>query len=79
MSMSEETFDQSADYVDLSADIVSAYVSNNSLPASEIGKLLASVHAAVSGLASGGSAASAKDEVEKLTPAQVKNRSRRMP
>ena len=70
--MSEETFNQSVDYVELSADIVSAYVSNNSLPASEIAKLLASVHAAVSGLASGGSAASAKDEVEKLTPAQVK-------
>lgn len=59
-------------YVGLSADIVSAYVSNNSLPASEIGKLLASVHAAVSGLASGGSAAPTKDEAEKQTPAQIK-------
>jgi len=72
MNMSEDTFMPSVDYVELSADIVSAYVANNSLPASEIGNLLVSVHAAVSGLASGVSAAPPKDEVEKPTPAQIK-------
>ena len=60
------------DYVTLTADIVSAYVSNNSIPTSELGNLLASVHAAVSGLAAGGSSASKQDEIEKPTPAQIK-------
>ena len=70
--MTDPALNLAADYVELSADIVSAYVSNNSLPASELGKLLASVHAAVSGLAKGGDVSSANDEIEKATPAQIK-------
>ena len=60
-----------ADHVALAADIVSAYVSNNPVRPSDLGELLTSVHAAISGLA-GGSAASSKDEVEKPTAAQIK-------
>ncbi|MCJ2079886.1 MucR family transcriptional regulator [Methylobacterium sp. J-090] len=71
--MTEAETHQAFDYVELSADIVSAYVSNNSLPASEIGNLLTSVHAAVSSLTKGGNASPTKeDEVEKATPAQIK-------
>jgi predicted transcriptional regulator len=62
----------STDYIEMSADIVSAYVSNNSIPSSELANLLASVHATVSGLAAGGADAPAKDGVEKATPAQIK-------
>jgi predicted transcriptional regulator len=60
------------DYVALAADIVSAYVSNNPVRPSDLSELLTSVHAAISSLAAGGSAAAAKDEVEKPTAAQIK-------
>ncbi|TXM76602.1 MucR family transcriptional regulator [Methylobacterium sp. WL69] len=70
MSDNEKT--QAVNYVELSADIVSAFVSNNSIPGSELGKLLASVHAAIIDLAAGGSAPSKGDEAEKATPAQIK-------
>ena len=62
----------STDHIELTADIVSAYVSNNSIPASELANLLASVHTAVSGLAAGGTNKAAEDAVEKPTPAQIK-------
>jgi predicted transcriptional regulator len=71
-NMEDVTPEQQTDYVVLAAEIVSAYVSNNSIPASELGNLLASVYAGISGLASGGTAKSAQDEVEKPTPAQIK-------
>ena len=71
--MIESETTQVADYVELSADIVSAYVSNNSLPTSEIGSLINRVHAAVSSLAKGGNASLTKEDgVEKATPAQIK-------
>lgn len=70
--MTEDEEIQAADYIELSADIVSAFVSNNSIPASELGNLLTSVHAAVTGLAKGGNVSSTKDEIEKATPAQIK-------
>lgn len=70
--MTENETTQAADYVELSADIVSAFVSNNSIPASELGNLLASVHAAVSSLVKGGDVPSTTEEVEKATPAQIK-------
>lgn len=37
-------------HLELTADIVSAYVSNNPVPASELGSLIVSVNAALSGL-----------------------------
>lgn len=70
--MTEDEAIQAADYIELSGDIVAAYVSNNSIPASELGNLLASVHAAITDLAAGGSAPSKGAEIEKATSAQVK-------
>jgi predicted transcriptional regulator len=43
--MSEST--TSPNYIELSADIVSAYVSNNSVPAADLPSLLQSVYAAL--------------------------------
>jgi predicted transcriptional regulator len=63
---------QVVDYIELSADIVSAFVSNNSIPASELGNLLANVHTAITDLAASGSASSKGDEVEKVTSAQIR-------
>jgi predicted transcriptional regulator len=58
------------DLVRLTADIVSAYLSNNRVPATEVPELLASVHAAFSGL--GQSAKPTGPATEKLTPAQIR-------
>jgi predicted transcriptional regulator len=70
--MDEVTTAMPTGYIELTVDIVSAYVSNNSVPVSELANLLTNVHAALGGLAAGGSTAPAKDAVEKLTPAQIK-------
>jgi predicted transcriptional regulator len=40
----------SANYTELTADIVSAYVVNNSVPAGHLPELIATIHKAVSGL-----------------------------
>jgi predicted transcriptional regulator len=42
--------------VELTADVISAYVSNNPVPASELPSLIAQVHQALSALAGGGAA-----------------------
>lgn len=57
------------DLVDLTADLVAAYVSNNRVPPGEMPALLASVHAAVSGLGRG---QPEEKPDEKATPAQIR-------
>jgi predicted transcriptional regulator len=47
--MSDQT-GKNESHLELTADIVSAYVSNNPVPATELGSLIASVSAAISGL-----------------------------
>lgn len=65
--------EQNIDLVVLTGDLVSAYVTNNSLPASELPALIGSVHAALVGLgAPSQNSAPAAAEVEKPTPAQVR-------
>ena len=44
--------DQTSDYVELAADIVSAYVSNNTVPVAELPGLIREVHRALVGLQS---------------------------
>jgi predicted transcriptional regulator len=61
---------EAIDYVELTAEIVSAYVSNNSVRPADIGELIASTHTALAGLSQG--AAAAAPAVEKLTPAQIR-------
>jgi predicted transcriptional regulator len=56
--------------VELAADIVSAYVSNNSLRAADLPDLLKSVHGALSTLLN--PPASAVEETPRATPAQIK-------
>ena len=57
------------DLVGLTADLVAAYVSNNRVPPGEMPALLASVHAAVSGLGRG---QPEETPDEKATPAQIR-------
>ncbi|MDP4022435.1 MucR family transcriptional regulator [Methylobacterium sp. NEAU 140] len=56
----------------MAGDIVSAYVSNNPVRPADLPELIASVHAAVAGLASGQPAGAAAEAVEKPTPAQIR-------
>lgn len=58
------------DYTEVTADLVAAYVSNNRVPANEMATLIASVHAAVSGL--GNTGVSAAPRAEKPTAAQIR-------
>lgn len=64
--MNEETAAASADLIELTAEIVAAYVSNNPVPATELPRLIASTHMAIAGLSAG--TVSAQLE-EKLVPA----------
>lgn len=52
-------------YIELTADIVSAYVSNNSVPASDLGSLISDVHSALVRVTSG----IAPVSIEALKPA----------
>ncbi|WP_437872044.1 MucR family transcriptional regulator [Methylorubrum extorquens] len=61
----------SPDLLMMTADIVAAFVSNNSVPASELPSLLVQVHGAFVSL-SEPPAAEAGSEIEKPTPAQIK-------
>ncbi|MHC2018708.1 Ros/MucR family transcriptional regulator [Methylobacterium sp. CM6247] len=70
--MTDQTQDLQTGYIGLTADLVAAYVSNNSVPVSALPELLSSVHAAIRGLTNGGSDVSAADRIEKATPAQIK-------
>ncbi|RYF23974.1 MAG: MucR family transcriptional regulator [Oxalobacteraceae bacterium] len=56
--------------IELTADLVAAYVSNNNVPVSELSALLANVHGALSGLANAATAKPAGPE--KPTPAQIR-------
>lgn len=61
---------RAADFIELTADIVSAYVSKNSVRPGDMPELLASVHAALAGLSQG--SATTAPAVEKLTPSQIR-------
>ena len=61
-----------SNYIELTADVVVAYVSNNSVPVSAVADLLSNVHAAISGLTNGGSGAGEGDKIKKATPAQIR-------
>ena len=58
------------DRVELAADLVSAYVSNNSLPAADLPSLLVQVHSALTSLSA--PPAAPEDQFEKATSAQIK-------
>ncbi len=56
---------KNSDTIELTADVISAYVSNNPVPVSELPSLIAQVHQSLAGLTNG----SATEPVEKLVPA----------
>ncbi|ESX54676.1 MucR family transcriptional regulator [Mesorhizobium sp. LSHC422A00] len=48
--MTDETYNHAAELIELTADVVSAYVANNPVPAAGLPELIASVHVSLSGL-----------------------------
>ena len=59
--------------IELTSGIVSAFVTNNPLPYSQLPSLIACVHSALKGLStSGGAPQAAAVEIEKATPAQIR-------
>jgi predicted transcriptional regulator len=66
----ESTGSENASQIETVADIVAAYVSNNSVRLSDLPELIGSVHAALVGL--GKPAEPAAEQVEKPTPAQIR-------
>jgi predicted transcriptional regulator len=66
----EITGSENANQIETVADIVAAYVSNNSVRLSDLPELIRSVHAALVGL--GKPAEPAAEQVEKPTPAQIR-------
>ena len=59
-----------ADYVNLAADLVSAYVSNNPVRPADLGELITAVHQSLKGL--GGPSTPVVEEIEKPTASQIK-------
>lgn len=70
--MTEHTENRVANLVDLTSDVVAAYVAKNSVPAAELPNLIKSVHAAMTGLATGSSLVPAEETYEMPTPAQIR-------
>lgn len=62
--------DDQTDVIALTADIVSAYVSNNSVPMPELATLLSRVHEALTGLGQAG--APVEPDTRKITPGQIR-------
>jgi predicted transcriptional regulator len=66
-----ETIERGApDYIELTAGLVSAYVSNNHLQPGEIASLIANTHAALAGL--GNSSAPEAPAADRPTPSQIR-------
>ncbi|GJE43140.1 MucR family transcriptional regulator [Methylobacterium soli] len=70
--MLEEAQEPAPDFIELAAEIVSAYVANNPLPVSELAALIGNVHKALNGLVTGSASIALAAEVEKVTPAQIR-------
>lgn len=70
--MAENLDTQSTDFLDLTGDIVAAYVSNNPVRPSDLPDLIRNVYGALSGLATGAAKVTAEPEVEKPTTAQIR-------
>jgi predicted transcriptional regulator len=69
IDVSDEPQAQQPEFIDLAADIVSAYVSKNNVPVAELPGLIAAVHASLSGL---GQPAATPVEDHKVTAAQIR-------
>ena len=70
--MSEDTSQTQTDYVELTADLVAAYVSNNAVRPTDLPELISTIHSTLGTLTAGGAGQANEDQVEKPTAAQIK-------
>ena len=70
--MSENIETQTTDFVDLTGDIVAAYVANNPVRPADLPELIRTVHAALNGIGSGTAGAAPEAEIEKPSTAQIR-------
>ena len=70
IALEDQIDTSSINLIELTADLVSAYISNNNVPVSELRNVIASVHSALTGL--GKEAAAEPVAPEKATAAQIK-------
>jgi predicted transcriptional regulator len=70
--MSENIEIPTSDFVELTGDIVAAYVANNPVRPADLPDLILTVHAALNGLVNGTAGAAPEAEIEKPTAAQIR-------
>jgi predicted transcriptional regulator len=70
MTVSDSVQSEHAGHIELAVDIVAAYVSNNSVPASELPGLIDAVHGALISISTSGRSSNAP--VEKISAAQIR-------
>ncbi len=68
--MDENTSVPTGNHITLAADVVSAYLANNHVQPADLRTLIASVHAAITGL--GDNRKASEPETDKPTPAQIR-------
>ena len=71
MSETTPSAQTSNEYIERTVDVVAAYVSNNSVPITELPTLIASIHEALNNVGSGTTPVAA-ETVEKPSPAQIR-------
>jgi len=71
-TQSTQTSSDQLNYVGLTADLVSAYVSNNAVRPSDLPELISTIHSTLGALTAGGTGQANEDQVEKPTAAQIK-------
>jgi predicted transcriptional regulator len=72
ITVTNETTETNAALITMVSDVVSAYVSNNHVASADLPALIATVHAAISGLAGSAVAEAPAAATEKPTPAQIR-------
>lgn len=70
--MLEDNHKPSSNFIELAGDIVSAYVSNNSVPSADLPALIGSIHAALLNLSSPAAPTATAETVEKPGAAQIR-------
>lgn len=70
--MSENTQNQTTDLIDLTGDIVAAYVSNNSVPTADLPGLITGIYNALSGLALASTHQAPAEVAEKPSATQIR-------
>jgi predicted transcriptional regulator len=72
--LNSETLGMGESHIKLVGELVSAYIANNRVAPTDLPGLIASVHTAISALASGGrvGASTSEPQIEKPTPAKIR-------